>query len=453
MADCAWKIPGTDRHFSSSGRDPVFLSADHGTVRKHCFCIYLRGTAWFFSAGMYLPGCGTVLLVSYGKPDSCRSRNLRFSAGMLSDGWNSGFFPETAGASFFALVVIVLLIGLLIYHTTQNILLPLVIGVIGEGVLAVLYFVKQSMFEGIIQKILNLFNMSSHFSNFTNSILDLTGVVYYLSFIGIMLFLTVQSIQKNDVGIRRLFAMNINLKSKKPANMLRPKNKKLLKKGSYSLAFTVVILAIAVFLNLLIGELPSSATKIDVSENKLYSIGDETKNVASSLTEDVTLYLLAEDGSEDATLNELLTRYADLSSHIKYEKKDPVLNPSFASSYTDEDLASNSVIVVSDKRSKVIPYSDLYESSVNYQTYSMETTAFDGEGQVTSAIAYVTTEDLPILYTLTGHEENDLDSSMQSAIEKENIEVQELNLLTAGTVPGRRLLPDDQCSAERFLRR
>ena len=112
--------------------------------------------------------------------------------------------------------------------------------------------------------------------------------------------------------------MNINLKSKKPANMLRPKNKKLLKKGSYSLAFTVVILAIAVFLNLLIGELPSSATKIDVSENKLYSIGDETKNVASSLTEDVTLYLLAEDGSEDATLNELLTRYADLSSHIKY---------------------------------------------------------------------------------------------------------------------------------------
>lgn len=77
--------------------------------------------------------------------------------------------------------------------------------------------------------------------------------------------------------------------------MLRPENKKLLKKGSYSLAFTVVILAIAVFLNLLIGELPSSATKIDVSENKLYSIGDETKNVASSLTEEVTLYLLAED--------------------------------------------------------------------------------------------------------------------------------------------------------------
>ena len=192
--------------------------------------------------------------------------------------------------------------------------------------------------------------------------------------------------------------MNINLKQKKPAELLRKKNKKLLKKGSYSLLLTVVVIAIAVFVNLLAGELPSSATKIDVSENKLYTIGDETKSVVSALNEDVTLYLVAEDGSEDSTLDELLTRYRDLSSHIKYEKKDPVRNPSFTSQYTSEEVASNSVIVVGEKRSKVIPYSDLYESSVNYQTYSMETTGFDGEGQITSAIAYVTTDDLPILY-------------------------------------------------------
>ena len=108
----------------------------------------------------------------------------------------SSFFPETAGASFFALIVIVLLVCLLIYHTTQNVLIPLCIAIIGEGILTVLYFVKQSLFEGMIQKLLDLFNLSSHFSNFTNNILDLTGIVYYLSFIGIMLFLTVQSIEK-----------------------------------------------------------------------------------------------------------------------------------------------------------------------------------------------------------------------------------------------------------------
>ena len=165
--------------------------------------------------------------------------------------------------------------------------------------------------------------------------------------------------------------MNINLKQKKPAELLRKKNKKLFKKGSYSLLLTVLAAAIAIFVNLLAGELPSSATKIDVSENKLYTVGDKTKSVVSALDEDVTLYLVAEDGSEDSTLDELLTRYSDLSSHIHYEKKDPVMNPSFTSQYSSDEVASNSVIAVSDRRSKVIPYSDLYESSVNYQTYSM----------------------------------------------------------------------------------
>lgn len=97
--------------------------------------------------GFFLLGC-TCLAVGLFFSSLTESQILAavgtfaFSAGMLSDGWNQWFFPETASASFFALVVIVLLIGLLIYHTTQNILLPLVIGVIGEGVLAVLYFVK-----------------------------------------------------------------------------------------------------------------------------------------------------------------------------------------------------------------------------------------------------------------------------------------------------------------------
>lgn len=108
----------------------------------------------------------------------------------------SGFFPETAGASFFSLVVLVLLFCFFIYHMTQSILLPLIICIIGEGILTALYLLRQSIFEGMIQKILNLFNISGHFSNFTDGMLDFTGIIYYLSFIGIMLFLTVQTIQK-----------------------------------------------------------------------------------------------------------------------------------------------------------------------------------------------------------------------------------------------------------------
>ena len=72
---------------------------------------------------------------------------------------------------------------------------------------------------------------------------------------------------------------------------------------------------------------------------------------------------------------------------------------------------------------------------MDYNTYSYQTTGFDGEGQITSAIAYVTSENLPVLYTLEGHGEQELDSTIKEDIEKANMEIKSLNLLTEGSVP------------------
>ena len=72
---------------------------------------------------------------------------------------------------------------------------------------------------------------------------------------------------------------------------------------------------------------------------------------------------------------------------------------------------------------------------MDYNTFSYQTTGFDGEGQITSAIAYVTSENLPVLYTLEGHGEQELDSTIKEDIEKANMEIKSLNLLTEGSVP------------------
>ena len=56
--------------------------------------------------------------------------------------------------------------------------------------------VKSSIFQGGIQKVLNVFNLSGHYDNFTNGVFDVTGIVYFISVIAICLFLTMQSIQK-----------------------------------------------------------------------------------------------------------------------------------------------------------------------------------------------------------------------------------------------------------------
>ena len=224
---------------------------------------------------------------------------------------------------------------------------------------------------------------------------------------------------------------------KKPniKNILPKWSSKNIRKGSYSLGISVVVLAIAVVFNLVVGKLPSQYRNVDLSQTKLSTIGDTTKELVSNLDQDVTIYQIAESGSENETIQKLLERYEGLSSHVKVETMDPVLHPNFVSEYTDDDLASNSLIVVGENRSKVIPYADIFESTINYQTYQYETTGFDGEGQVTSAISYVTTDSLPVMYTITGHKEATMTDDMKSAIEKENIEMKDLNLLTEESVP------------------
>ena len=212
-------------------------------------------------------------------------------------------------------------------------------------------------------------------------------------------------------------------------------SKKHIKNGSYTMVMSVIFIAVVVVLNMIVNAIPSKYSEIDISSQKLYSIGDDTKAMLKDLDKDVTIYQIAQSGSEDENITNLLKKYEDESKHIKVEQKDPVVNPKFVTEYTSDNLSANSLIVVCGDRNKVIDYNNIYESTIDYQTYSSQTTGFDGEGQITSAIGYVTSEDLPILYTLEGHGEKEMDSTIKEDIEKANMDIQSLNLLTEGSVP------------------
>ena len=212
-------------------------------------------------------------------------------------------------------------------------------------------------------------------------------------------------------------------------------NKKYLKNGSYSVVISAIFIVIVLVVNMIVGSLPSKYTEVDVSSEKLYSISDDTKDFLKKLDKDITIYQVVQSGSEDETIKKLLEKYDEESDHITVEQKDPVVNPKFVTEYTSNDLSANSLIVVCGDRNKVIDYNNIYESTMDYQTYSYQTTGFDGEGQITSAIGYVTSEDLPVLYTLEGHGEKEMDSSIKEDIEKANMDIQSLNLLTESSVP------------------
>lgn len=209
--------------------------------------------------------------------------------------------------------------------------------------------------------------------------------------------------------------------------------------GSYSLAVCAVGVVIAVFVNLIIGTIPGKYTEFDISSNSLYSLSDYSKQIAERIDTDVTVYHLTTTAHEDARLSNLLGRYADLNSHIRVETRDPQVSQ-IASKYTTDELTENSLIFVSDKRSKVVDYSSILSYSQQAQMYAMygqsvDPDEFNGEREITSALSFVTTDVLPKVYALTGHGEYELASVVQTAVAAENIELGELDLAKEKKVP------------------
>lgn len=204
--------------------------------------------------------------------------------------------------------------------------------------------------------------------------------------------------------------------------------------GTYSLASIAIVLVILIMVNIIVSALPSNLTQYDMSASKLYSITSNTKSVVNALDKDVTIYWIVQSGEEDDIIEALLDKYDSLSDHINVVKRNPDVYPTFAEQYTDETVQNNSLVVESGDRSKYISYDDIYVTSTNMYSYSY-TTSFDGEGAITSAIDYVVTDDLPQMYILEGHGEQELPETFSDQIGKENIETTSFSLLTSDSVP------------------
>ncbi len=218
-------------------------------------------------------------------------------------------------------------------------------------------------------------------------------------------------------------------------NKKMPRSTLALKGGAYTLAVTAVVLAILIVVNIFVSNLPASVTKLDISSSKLYSITSNTKVVVNNLQQDVTIYWVVQSEQEDEILENLLSKYDSLSSHISVVKKNPDVFPTFTQQYTQESVPNNSLIVESGDRYRYVSYNDIYETSFDYYSYTYTASGFDGEGAITSAIDYVVTEELPTLYLLQGHGEQDLPESFAESVEKENIVQAALSLLAVDEIP------------------
>lgn len=107
------------------------------------------------------------------------------------------FLPNSAAANAAGIVLILSLVVLFVWKMTQNWILGTALEIAALAVVIIAYAVKSSLFEGFLAEILGKMDLIAVFTSISsNHLLDVSGIILYLSYTGLFLFLTMEMIQK-----------------------------------------------------------------------------------------------------------------------------------------------------------------------------------------------------------------------------------------------------------------
>ncbi|HJD48278.1 MAG TPA: ABC transporter [Candidatus Mediterraneibacter norfolkensis] len=105
--------------------------------------------------------------------------------------------PSSAISGLVGVLILLTVIAFYIWHMTANYVIAAAVEIIGIVAGVVVYIVDSSLYENLLSNLLGRLALANVFTDIaTNNIVDVTGIIFYLSIIAVFVFLTVQSIQK-----------------------------------------------------------------------------------------------------------------------------------------------------------------------------------------------------------------------------------------------------------------
>ena len=217
-------------------------------------------------------------------------------------------------------------------------------------------------------------------------------------------------------------------KDKETSKFVQKIKKKWLIDGTKTLI--LILLIVAVFIAINIGMQNLDLTPIDLTQEKLYTLTDESKEKVKSIDKDVNIYFVGYT-EEDSNLS-LAKQYKSANEKIVAEAVSVDDRPDLAEKYGIES-GSTGIIVECGERYKVLTSDDL----VTYDSSTSETISI-AEEKLTSAILSVTADEIPKVYFLEGYSDFSLDYNMYYLsvyLQNEITEVETLNILSTGNVP------------------
>jgi hypothetical protein len=245
-------------------------------------------------------------------------------------------------------------------------------------------------------------------------------------------------------------------------------NRRKLKYGGFSALITIIFLVGAILLNVVVTLLSDRFNvQADLTENKLYTLSEDTTAFLDGLTSDVTIYFAAKQtdieswGIEYGQASRIAQQFAAQSGHVNIEYIDYLQNPTFANKYSTDlsNLTDTDVVVESAAtgRFKVLNAADYIDVHYYFQgeelTYeyasmyaqmgaAIETSAYGtAEQAFLGAILTTTNEDVVNVAFLSGFGEgiinnaqNLLYSDFATQLEENGYTVETIDINLAPTV-------------------
>lgn len=261
-------------------------------------------------------------------------------------------------------------------------------------------------------------------------------------------------------------------KGKKPKKSKRDSRR--FRYGSMATAVTAVVAVLVVVLNVVVSLLADRfPINIDLTQNKLFSLSDNSVEIAKSINKDVQVIVF---GSEDLYKNpnmgsdyyqvealykeiykalQQYTSYSGGKVSVKYE--DLNLNPQLATQYTKYEVTSGDILLLCGDRYQKASFNDMYEISGDGYTQA-QTVSSKVEVALASRIKNVMRDTVQVITAFVGHEEDeDTVSALKSIYEANGYEFKELNLasseeIDANTVAGLIVGPTKDFTAEEIER-
>lgn len=238
--------------------------------------------------------------------------------------------------------------------------------------------------------------------------------------------------EKNDLADQREEAMQAATTEPEKGGFLKSSR---LKHGGIATAFTVGFLVIVILINVVVSVLGDRfpSINIDLSPNSMNSLSEEAEEVVDAVQMPTTItILLSEDtargNSSYSQVVSLSEKMQERNQNITVKFQDLDADPTFAAKYQNDSLAAGGVIVETEKRHRVLAYSDLFKTEYDYQ-YGAKSYSYV-DSALASAVSQANADVLPIIAFATGHSEALDVTALKRVLSNNNFEIVDFDIMT-----------------------